>query len=258
MQRERPLVHVITNFVTMNDVANAALAIGARPIMAHAAEEVAEVARAARTVVLNLGTLSRERIETMRIAGRAANSANIPVVFDPVGVGASAFRKEAAAHILDSLQVSILRGNAGEIGTLAGIEGALSGVDAAAAEYDRADVAQSLAQKRQTTVVITGKTDFVSDGSRVVTIENGHPWLKLIAGAGDMLDAVMGAASAVERDALIAASSALVWFGIAAECAAENSRGIGYFRVGLFDALGNLNAETIEQRGKWHEPKKEE
>lgn len=250
VRRERPLIHIITNFVTMNDVANATLAIGARPIMAHAVEEVAEVTRAARALVLNLGTPSRERLEAMVTAGKAANGRNIPVIFDPVGIGASLFRTNSALQLLATLRVAIIRGNAGEIADLAGIAGTTSGVDSILARYDRPRVTKALAEKHHAVVVATGATDYASNGTYVASIDNGHPLLKQISGAGDMLDAIIGAAAAVESDALIAASSGLAWFGIAAERAAENAHGIGSFRVALFDALGNLDAETIKRNAK--------
>ncbi len=250
LQREQPLIHLITNFVTMNDVANALLAIGARPIMAHATEEVDEVTRAARALVLNLGTPSRERVEAMLTAGKAANARNIPVIFDPVGIDASRFRTNNAWHLLASLRVAILRGNAGEIAALAGMARTMSGVDTILARYDRPRVTKALAEKHHTVVVATGETDYASNGTYVASIDNGHPLLKQISGAGDMLDAILGAAAAVESDALIAASSGLVWFGIAAERAAENAHGAGSFRVALFDALGNLDAETIQCNAK--------
>lgn len=256
LRREQPLIHLITNFVTMNDVANALLAIGARPIMAHDIEEVEAVTRAARALVLNLGTPSRERVEAMLTAGQAANARKIPVIFDPVGIDASGFRTNNALRLLASLRVAILRGNAGEIAALAGMAGTMSGIDTILARYDqghlgdRPRVTKALAEKHHTVVVATGATDYVSNGTYVASIDNGHPLLKQISGAGDMLDAIMGAAAAVESDTLIAASSGLIWFGIAAERAAENAHGIGSFRVALFDALGSLNAETIQRNAK--------
>lgn len=243
---ERPLIHIITNFVTMNDVANTTLALGARPIMAHALEEVEEVACAARALVLNLGTPSRERVEAMLRAGQAANACAHPVVLDPVGVGASAFRRDAIWQLLGALRVTILRGNAGEIGTLAGVAGAQSGVDASGAQFEPLSLVRLLAIRQRAVVILTGATDFVSDGARQAAVDNGHPRLAEISGAGDMLDAAIGAAAAVEPDALLAAASALLWFGIAAEQAAQGARGNGSFRVALLDALNNLDPAAIQ------------
>jgi hydroxyethylthiazole kinase len=254
VRRDQPLVHIISNFVTMGDVANAALAVGARPVMAHAPDEIEEITRAARALVLNLGTPSRERIEAMILAGKAANARGIPILLDPVGVGASSFRKESAARILGSLRIAIVRGNAGEIGALAGIAGTQSGVDTARADYDRARVGKSLAEKYHAVIAITGATDFVSDGTHVAAVENGDSLLKQITGTGDMLDAIIGACAAVESEVMVAAASGLLWFGIAAERAARSTsaRGIGSFRVALLDALGNLNADAIQRNAKFN------
>jgi hydroxyethylthiazole kinase len=250
IRRDQPLIHIISNLVTMGDVANATLAIGARPVMAHASDEVEEIMRSARALVLNLGTPSRERIDAMILAGKTANAKGIPILLDPVGVGASAFRKESVARILASLRLKIIRGNASEIGVLAGMSETQSGVDAAPADYDRAAIAQSLAEKYRTIIALTGATDFVSDGARVVAVENGDARLKQITGAGDILDAIIGACAAVESEVMLAVVSGLVMFGIAAERAADASRGIGSFRVALFDALGNLDAATIQRHAK--------
>ncbi len=250
VRAERSLIHIISNLVTMGDVANATLAIGARPIMAQSAEEVHEVVLGARSLVLNLGTPSVERIHAMLAAGKSANSHSIPILFDPVGVGASAFRQESAAQILLSVRIAVVRGNGSEIGVLAGVEGEASGVDARDARFDRVAVAQSLAAEHYTVAVISGAVDYISDASRVVVVENGAPQLQRISGAGDMLDALIAAALAVEKDALVAAVSGLLWLGVAAEQAALVGRGIGSFRSALFDALDNLDAETILSRGR--------
>jgi hydroxyethylthiazole kinase len=250
VRREQPLIHIITNFVTMNDVANATLAIGARPVMAHALEEIEEITSQARALVLNLGTPSRERMDVMQRAAHVANAHDIPILFDPVGIGASAFRRKWTTRWLDSTRVAIVRGNAGEIGALAGMAGTQSGVDTLRAEYDQSTTTKSLAQKYRAIVVITGATDFVSDGARAVVVENGHPFLKQITGAGDMLDALIAAGTPVESDRLLAATCGLVWLGVAAERAAREAHGIGSFRVALFDALSNLDAATIQREGR--------
>lgn len=250
VRTEQPLIHIITNFVTMADVANATLAIGARPVMAHAEEEIAEITPTARALVLNLGTPSRERVAAMLLAAQWARTQGCPIVFDPVGVGASTFRRTSAMHLLDAGGITIVRGNAGEIGALAGVTMTVSGVDTLGADYDRARVLPTLARTYRATVVCTGATDWVADAARLVVVENGHPWLKRIAGAGDMLDALIGAAVAVENDAVVAAVCGLVWLGIAAEDAARIADGIGSFHVKLFDALDALEAPTIQRAAR--------
>ncbi|MCL5952387.1 MAG: hydroxyethylthiazole kinase [Chloroflexi bacterium] len=247
IRSERPLVHLITNLVTMEDVANVLLALGARPIMAQAQEEVDQITRASRALVLNLGTPMRERIEAMKTAARAAQASGIPIVFDPVGVGASSFRLQAVRELFDSSVPAIVRGNAGEIGALAGLTGTLSGVDTANAEYDRAAVARALAIRYCSVIVVAGARDYVSDGKRTYVVANTSARLQTITGAGDMQSALIAAAASVEPDALLAAVSALVLFGLAAQRAASRTMrdGPGSFRVALFDALAQLDAGNI-------------
>jgi hydroxyethylthiazole kinase len=263
VRQRRPLIHIISNFVTLNDVANATLAIGARPVMAHAVEEVAEIAVSARALVLNLGTPSRERYEAIERAGKAARARGLPVVFDPVGVGASLFRQNETMIRLGRVRPTIVRGNADEIAALAGLlGGGMSGVDSVLKRYDRPRVVKELASRYSlvgdsVAVVGTGETDYGSDGKRLAAVRNGHVWLKQITGSGDMLDALIGAAAAVEKDPLFAAVCGLVWFGIAAECAAEKASGLGSFRVALLDALGNLDADLIRKRARFQVTKDE-
>ncbi len=250
VRQARPLIQIMTNAVTMGDVAHATLAIGARPVMAQAPEEVAEIVASASALVLNLGTPSHERIEAMVVAGRAANAGNIPVIFDPLGAGASVFRVESISHMLSAVHPSVIRGNAGEVAALAGIAGQVSGVDSKETQYDRAAVARSVAQSQHAVVVISGAVDYISDGSRVLTVENGTPELQRVSGAGDMLDVLIGAALAVESDPLVAAASGSAWMGIAAELAAVGVKGIGSFRVALFDALDKLDKGAILARAR--------
>ncbi len=250
VRAEQPLIHLITNFVTMNRVADALRALGARPVLAFAREEVEEIAPSSRAVVLNLGTPTVERIAAMRAAGAVANGRAIPIVFDPVGVGASAFRTENATALLDALRVNVIRGNAGEIAALAGQRGTMSGVDFVRADYDLATLARAVAQRWRTVVAITGATDCVGDGTRAASIYNGHAYLETITGGGDIASALIGACLAVERDALVAASSALVFLGLAGEQAAERARGPASFHVALFDELHALDADVITRGAK--------
>lgn len=250
VRAEQPLVHLITNFVTMTEVANATLAIGARPVMAHAEEDIAEITPTARALVLNLGTPSRERVDAMLVAARVAREHRIPIVFDPIGVGASTFRRACAMRLLDAGGITIVRGNAGEIGALAGVTSTMSGVDTLHADYDCTRVLTDLARTHRAVIVCTGATDWVADGARLIIVENGHPFLKRIAGAGDMLDALIASAAAVASDALLAAVCGLLWIGIAAEQAARAADGIGSFRTKLFDALDALDAATIQRAAR--------
>lgn len=245
IREERPLIHHITNFVVMNDTANATLAVGASPVMAHAAEEVAELAGIAGALVLNPGTLSVEWVEAMLIAGKRAGEAGVPVVYDPVGVGATRLRNETGARFLKELRLAVIRGNSGEIGTLAGMGGAVRGVDSLEGVADPEKVASELARRLQSVVVITGKRDILSDGKRTLGVDNGHPMLQKITGSGCMATTIISAFCAVEKDFLVAAAAGLAYYGMAAERAGKRSEGPGSFRTALIDALYQLTPEQV-------------
>ena len=245
--RERhPLIHHITNFVVMNDTANATLALGALPVMAHAKEEVAEMVAAAGALVLNPGTLTPEWVDAMLIAGRRANELGIPMVYDPVGVGATRLRNETGERFLAKLKLAVVRGNSGEVGALAGAGGVVKGVESVEGVKDPVSVARNLAQKYRTVVAITGKRDIISDGERVWGVDNGHIMLKTITGTGCMSTTAVAVFCAVEKDYQLAASTALACYGLAAQLAAPHASGPGTFRSALLDALYNLTPEQVE------------
>ncbi|MGQ9598384.1 MAG: hydroxyethylthiazole kinase [Anaerolineae bacterium] len=241
----RPLLHHITNLVVMNDTANLTLHLGALPIMAHAANEVAEITQSASALVLNLGTLTPAQVESMFIAGRKANERNIPIVLDPVGAGASQFRTETGLDLLNQLQIAIVRGNSAEIGALSGLGGQVRGVESVEGVSNPITVAQTTAQAWRSVVAITGKQDIVSDGRRVVGVNNGHPWLTTVTGTGCMATTAIAAFAAVESDPLVAAVGGLVCLGLAAERAAEEAHGPATFKVALLDQIYNLTAEQL-------------
>lgn len=249
--RERgPLVHHITNYVVMNDTANLTLAIGALPVMAHAREEVEEMVGAAGSLVLNPGTLSSPWVEAMLLAGKRANVSGVPVVYDPVGVGATKYRSETGKRFLAELRLSVIRGNSGEVGALAGAGGVVRGVESVEGVADPAAVAGALAARTGAVVAITGARDVIANGSRVLGVDNGHPMMRLVTGTGCMATAMVGAFCAVEHDFLVAAAAALVCYGIAGELAAEGCAGPGSFRMRLIDALYNLDAATVAKRAR--------
>jgi hydroxyethylthiazole kinase len=233
----KPLVHQITNYVVMNETANATLALGALPVMAHAPEEVEEIVGLAGALVLNIGTLSRHWVEAMLAAGWAANARGVPVVLDPVGVGATAYRTDTARRILDEVDVAVLRGNEGEVATLVGV--------AAAAE-----VAREAARSLGVVAAVTGAVDHVSDGERVAAVANGDPMLATITGTGCMSSAVTGCFLAVAESPFDAAVEALVAFGVAGEDAARGAKGPGSFHVGLYDALAALDPAALDERAR--------
>ncbi len=252
LREQKPLLHHITNLVTMNDTANATLAVGALPVMAYAPEEVVAMVEGADALILNLGTPTRERLEAMLAAGRRANERGIPIVLDPVGVGATPFRADAARRLLSELEVAVVRGNAGEIGALAGMDGRMRGVEAVRGVANPVATATALAQAQGTVVALTGAQDIVADGRRVLAVDNGHPLLRAITGAGCMATTVIAAFAAVELDGLLAAVAGLVCFGLAAELAAAGAQGPGSFKAALFDALYNLTPEQVQAGAKAH------
>lgn len=249
LRQARPLVHHITNFVVMNDTANVTLHIGALPVMAHAREEVAEMVASAGALILNLGTPTPERIESMLIAGRKAKELGVPIVLDPVGAGATALRTESAWRLLEELDIAMVRGNLGEMSALVGLGGQVKGVESISGG-DPVKVAHRMARRWRLTAAITGKRDIISDGGRTIGVDNGHEWLTAVTGSGCMATAVIAAFTAVEPDPLLAATAGLVCFGLAAELAAEKARGPASFKVALFDALYNLTPEQVRSGAK--------
>jgi len=241
----KPLVHHITNFVVMNDTANVTLHVGALPVMAHAPEEVEEMVSLAGALVLNPGTLTREWVESMVIAGRRANEKGIPVVLDPVGAGATRLRTESCQWILTEVKVDIVRGNAAEVATLAGFKGKVVGVESLGVEGDLSQIARTMAVRNSQVVAITGKTDVISDGMRIAEVENGHPMLSTITGTGCMATTMVAAFAAVQPDFLLAATGGLVCFGLAGEIAAGQCSGPGSFKVALMDAIANMTAGDL-------------
>ena len=243
---KHPLIHHITNFVVMNDTANATLALGALPVMAHAKEEVAEMVGAAGALVLNPGTLTPEWVEAMLIAGKRANELGVPIVYDPVGVGATKLRNETGARFLRELQLAVVRGNSGEVGALAGAGGIVKGVESVEGVKNPVQVAQDLERKQNTVVAITGKRDIISDGTRVLGVDNGHVMLKTITGTGCMATTVIAIFCAVESDYLIASAAALACYGLAAQRAARRAKAPGTFRAALLDALYQLTPAQVK------------
>ena len=251
MRAQRPLVHQITNFVVMNETANATLALGALPVMAHAPEEVAAMATVAGALVLNIGTLTREWVDSMILAGRAADRAGVPVVFDPVGVGATQLRTESAQRILHEVAVAVVRGNAAEVATLAGRAALIRGVESVGSTDDIGELARAAARTLGCTVAVTGPIDAVSDGVTTLLVANGDAMLATVSGTGCIASAITGCFAAVNpRQPLRAASEALVALGVAGEDAAERSHGPGTFHAALYDALHLLSPDTVDVRAR--------
>jgi hydroxyethylthiazole kinase len=252
LREAKPLVHQITNYVVMNETANATLALGALPVMAHAREEVEEMVGLAGALVINIGTLSPHWVEAMLLAGRAANARGIPVVVDPVGAGATAYRTDAAKRLLDEVDVAVVRGNAGEIATLVGVEAEVRGVESIGAGGDPADLAFEAGRTLGLVAAVTGPVDHVSDGVRSLAVANGHELLGTVSGTGCMATAITGCFLAARPDApLDAAAEALAAFGVAGEDAALDAKGPGTFHVALYDALYNLDPGRLDERARF-------
>ncbi|MGZ8782758.1 MAG: hydroxyethylthiazole kinase [Gaiellaceae bacterium] len=250
VRERKPLVHNITNYVVMNETANAILALGALPVMAHAREEVEEMVGLAGALVLNIGTLSEGWIASMLLAGKAANERAVPVVLDPVGAGATAYRTAAARRLLDEIEIAVLRGNAGEVATLVGVEAEVRGVESVGVAGDPAGLARDAARAFGLVASVTGPVDHVSDGRRIAVIGNGHELLASITGTGCISTALTGCFLAAKDDPFEAAAEALVALGVAGEDAAVGASGPGSFHVNLYDALAALDPASLTSRAK--------
>jgi hydroxyethylthiazole kinase len=256
VRTKRPLVHNITNLVVNNTAANALLAIGASPVMAYAHEEVADMARIASALAMNMGTLTPEVVVAMRLAGAAANRAGVPIVFDPVGMGATPYRTQVANEIVRELECTVIRGNAGEIGLLVGSGGEVSGVDSKGASADLPLAMKRYAKEHRVVVAATGETDWVTDGEQIWKLENGHPLLAAITGSGCTLTALIGAfigaagQGAGSREYAEAVVAAITCLNVAGEMAAQSANGPGTFQVALFDALYCLQERDVETAAK--------
>jgi hydroxyethylthiazole kinase len=251
LRERKPLIHQITNYVVMNETANATLALGALPVMAHAREEVEEMVGLASALVLNIGTLSELWIEAMLLAGGAANGRGVPIVLDPVGAGATRYRTDTAKLLLDKLRIAVVRGNAGEVATLVGVDAEVRGVESIGEAADPGELARAAARELGVVAAVTGPVDHVSDGEQVVAVANGHELLGAVSGTGCMATSITGCFLAVKPNApLEAASEALVAFGVAGEDAAQTARGPGTFHAGLYDALAALDPDTLDGRAR--------
>lgn len=262
VRKNVPLVHNITNYVTVNDCANAILAIGASPIMADDIKEAADITSISTALVINMGTLNQRTVESMISSGKKANELGIPVVFDPVGAGASQFRNETAHKILSNIKISILRGNLSEISFIAGAEVNTKGVDSAEEDNknDAVFVAKSVANKYDCITAITGVVDVITDGKRVTKISNGHKMMSKVTGTGCMSSGLVGAFAGAaylndSKDYYSAAVSGILTMAIAGELSFEKVGhiGMGSFHINIIDAISQMSPEIFEKRAKLDE-----
>jgi hydroxyethylthiazole kinase len=250
VREQKPVIHHLTNWVTIYDCANIVKVLGASPVMAHAKEEVAEMASIASSLVLNIGTLTPEFVEAMKIAAVMANKKGIPVVLDVCGAGATRLRDDKSLELLNEVKIDIIKGNVSEIARLSGENIRTRGVDAADVDKDMLSVSRWLTNRFNSVIVVTGKHDIISGKTKNYVIKNGHPMMTHVVGTGCMAASAIGTFAAVSRDLVYASASALVCFGVAAELAAKKSKGPASFKEGMVDCLFNLNEKTINRMQK--------
>lgn len=250
-----PLVHSITNFVVTNLNANVLLAAGASPVMAHAHEEVRDMAGFAQALVLNIGTLDPYWVESMRLGFEVAAGRGVPVVLDPVGAGATPYRNSTIEMLLNVGAPTVIRGNGSEIMSTAGAAVRTRGVDSSAGASDALGAAQALVERTRGTVCVSGETDHVLDAAgRWARLSNGHVWMTRITGVGCSATALVGAFCAVQPDPWRATTAAMALLGVAGEIAAEKAQaqgqGVGSMQALLLDALQLLERAEFERRLK--------
>ncbi|MBU1045353.1 MAG: hydroxyethylthiazole kinase [Candidatus Omnitrophica bacterium] len=248
VRSQKPLIHHITNWVTIYDCANIVKVLGASPVMAHAPEEVSEMTGIASALVLNIGTLTAELICSMKIAALAANKKNIPVVLDVCGAGATKFRDDKIVELLDQTKINIIKGNASEIARVAGMDVNTKGVDSGKVDTDLTLLAQKLAEQRDCTVVITGKVDIITSKNKNFKVKNGNEIMSHVVGTGCMAASVIGTFAAVGDDLAEAACAGLCVYAIAAEQAVKLASGPGTFKQRLFDCLFCLDSATVDAK----------
>jgi hydroxyethylthiazole kinase len=250
IREQKPVVHHLTNWVTIYDCANVVKALGASPVMAHAKEEAGEMANIASSLVLNIGTLTLEFVEAMKIAAKSANKKGIPVILDVCGAGATKLRDEKSLEILNEVKIDIIKGNASEIARISGENIRTKGVDSVEVDADMLNVSRWLTDRFKAVIVVTGSHDIVAGKDKSYIVKNGHPMMTHVVGTGCMATSVMGTFAAVEKDLVYAAVSALVCFEIAAELAVHKSKGPASLKEKMFDFLFNLDKKTIDRMQK--------
>lgn len=250
IRQTAPLVHNITNYVVMNTTANALLALGASPVMAHAEEEVADMVNIASTLVINIGTLSDSWIKSMFKAVTRAKERNIPIVLDPVGAGATPFRTRTARELLGAASPAIIRGNGSEIMALDEQQVTTRGVDSSSASDMALESARNLSQKFRCTVCVTGEIDYIVSEKPMISIENGHAMMTRVTGLGCTATALCGAFAAVNGTPCLAAAHAMATMGIAGEIAARTAQGPARLQLEFIDTLYQLSLAQIQENFK--------
>lgn len=247
VRAKQPLVHHLTNWVTIYDCAQVVKSFSASPVMAHAPEEVADMTGLASALVINIGTLTTEIIDSMKKAAKAANKKNIPVVLDVCGAGATSFRNKKSFELLDAAYIDIIKGNGSEIARIAGRDVRTRGVDAMDVRGDLREIAAFLARERDCAVVITGVEDIVADAKNIYTVANGHEMMSRVVGTGCMAASVIGTFAGASPESLAASAAAgLCCYEVAAELAVRKSGGPGSFKTQLFDCICSLSKSDVD------------
>jgi len=251
LRNKNPLVHNITNTVVTNFTANGLLALGASPFMADGMEEVADIAKIADAALFNMGTLNESIVNSILIAGKSSNEHNVPIVFDPVGAGATSYRTAIAQLITQEIKLTVLRGNVAEVAHVIGESWSIKGVDAGAGEGNVIQLAQKAAQTLGCIVVVTGADDVITDGHMTYVVSNGHPIMTKVTGCGCLLGSVIAAFLSVsEQQVIESVTEAVAFYSIAAEIAAErtNVQGPGSFQIEFLNQLALVSPEVVQQR----------
>lgn len=246
VREKKPLIHNITNYVVMNYTANALLAMGASPVMAHAHNEVEEMVSYAGALVLNIGTLTDDWIKSMIKAGRKASEQKTPIVLDPVGSGATSLRTDSAKKIIEQTNIDVIRGNASEILSLRHKDSKTKGVDSIHSVEDAVETAKILAGELKTILAITGPVDLVTNGDSVLRVSNGHPLMGYVTGTGCTATVTIGAFLAVDENPVSATATALAFFGLAGEVAGEKALEPGSFMIEMVNALYSIGPEQLK------------
>ena len=246
LREKQPMIHHLTNDVVTNLTANITLCLGAAPVMAPARSEVEQMVGFAGALLLNIGTLDESLIESMIAAGRKANELDIPVVLDPVGAGATPLRTDSALKILKQIKLTVLRGNAGELLTLAGAGGKMRGVDSLQGIEGQTQAVTEFAKAQRCVMAVTGPVDLITDGERTTRVKNGHALMGRVTGTGcGATTAIACFVAAAKESPLESTTAALAAYGFAAEQAAQLANGPGTFVPHFLDGLANLEESTL-------------
>ena len=248
VREQSPVIHNITNYVVMNNTANALLAIGASPVMAHSVDEIKDMVGIASALVLNIGTLDKNWVESMLLAGSIAQEKGIPIVLDPVGAGATKYRTEVSTLLIEKCRPTIIRGNASEIMALVNDSTTQTkGVDSRDSSDAALESAKLLAKQSGAVVVISGETDYITDGTNTKTVFNGNTMMARVTGMGCTATAIVAAFAAINKETMQAATHAMAVMGVSGERAAANARGNGSLQTLFLDELYNLSDKELEK-----------